>query len=229
MRIDGTHLFPAPAERVFAALLRPETLAHAISDTERLIQLGPPDDEGVTFKAWVRGADGLALITWRLKPVRRPESLRLTLWGHLPGGHVDGSGVIDLVARDETHTRGAYALELRAPDGALDEAAARALASAIRERLAGLVYADSAERAPEHVSAPARAPVASQPQPQPRLHGITPRGRIVTFPVASRGRKSGGVAAWAERAVWMGAGLALGLAAVSLILAVAHRLNGHDT
>lgn len=228
MRIEGTYLFPAPAERVFAALSRPQTLARAIPDAERLIQLGPPDDEdGVTFKAWVRSADGLALLTWRLTPVRRPESLRLTLWGHLPGGHVDGSGMIDLVARDETHTRGAYALELEAPEGALDADAAQTLARVVCERLAGLVYAPPAEGAPEHAPAPAGTPAASQPQP--RLHGITPRGRIVTFPVASRVRGDNSVAVWAERAVWMGAGLALGLAAVSLILGVAHRLNGHDT
>ncbi len=228
MRIDGSYLFPAPLERVFAALLRPGTLARAIPDAERLIQLGPPDDEGgVTFKAWVRGAGGLALLTWRLIPVRRPESLRLTLWGHLPGGHVDGSGVIDLVARDETHTRGAYALELAAPDGALDVAAAQSFARAVCERLVGLVYASPAEGAAERAPIAAPGPVASQPEP--RLHGITtPRGRIVTLPVASRERR-GGVAAWVERAVWMGAGLALGLATVSLILAVAHRLNGHDT
>lgn len=232
MRIDGSYLFPAPAERVLAALLRPATLTHAIPVTERLIQLGPPDDEdGVTFKAWVRGAGGLALLTWRLTPVRPPESLRLTLWGHLPGGHLDGSGVIDLVASDETHTRGAYALELEAPEGTLDSAAAHALADAVCDRLAGLVYAPPAVSAAEHTEhmpapMPTPAPVAAQLQ----SHGITtPRGRIVTLPVVSRARSSGGAAAWAERAVWVGAGLALGLAAISLILALAHRLNGHDT
>lgn len=239
MRIDGSYLFPAPAERLFAALLRPETLARAIPATERLIQLGPPDEQGVTFKAWVQGGGGMAVLTWRLTPVRRPASLRLTLWGHLPGGHLDGSGVLDLVARDETHTRGAYSLELEAPEGALDIAAAQALASTICERLAGLVYAPAAEGAP--AATPASEAASSPVVAQPRLHGITtPRGRIVTLPVAARGRRGPrvaldgwptrwGGASWAERVVWMGAGLALGLAAVSLVLAVAHRLNGHDT
>ena len=235
MRIDGSYLFPASAKRLFAALLRPETLARAIPASERLIQLGPPDDDGsVTFKAWVRGADGLAVLTWRLTPVRRPDSLRLKLWGHLPGGHLDGTGVLDLVARDEAHTRGGYTLELEVPQGALDIAAAQGLARAFCERLAGLVYAQPAESsesaqtlAPAPTPAPAAVSAASQRLPRSIT---TPRGRIVTLPMASRGGGSGSsVPSWAERVVWMGAGLALGLAAVSLILAVVHRLNGHDT
>lgn len=230
MRIDGSYLFPAPAEQLFAALLRPETLARAIPDTERLIQLGPPDDNGTTFKAWVRGADGLAVLTWRLTPVRAPASLRLKLWGHLPGGHVDGSGVIDLVPREDAHTRGAYALELEAPEGALDSATAQDLAQALCEQLAGLVYdpvMEAAGSAP--LQASARATTPSPVPSQSRLHGITTaRGRIVALP-AEHADGRGGVRVWAERAVWMGAGLALGLAAVSLVLAVAHRLNGHDT
>ena len=232
MRIDGSYLFPAAAEQLFAALLRPETLARAIPDTERLIQLGPPDDEGTTFKAWVRCADGLAVLTWRLTPVRRPASLRLKLWGHLPGGHVDGSGLIDLVPREDAHTRGAYALELEAPEGALDSAVAQDLAQALCEQLAGLVYSPSKEApvgAPAPGPAPAWATPASPVSSQPRLHGITtPRGRIVSLP-AEHVDGRGSVGVWAERVVWMGAGLALGLAAVSLVLAVAHRLNGQDT
>lgn len=236
MRIDGSYLFPAPAERLFAALLRPEALAHTIPNTERLIQLGPPaDDGGTTFKVWVRDASGLAVLTWCMTPVRRPASLRLKLWGHLPGGHVDGSGVIDLVPREDAHARAAYALELEAPEGALDAAAAQALAGALCERLAGLIYAPTPAEAsasaplPDTDQAAASAPAPSRDHPEPRLHGITPRGRIVLLPVSSPADGRGSVRLWAERVVWMGAGLALGLAAVSLVLAVAHRLNGHDT
>lgn len=232
MRIDGSYLFPAPAEQVFTALLRPETLARAIPDTERLIQLGPPDDEGTTFKAWVRSVDGLAVLTWRLTPVRRPASLRLAIWGHLPGGHLDGSGVIDLVPREDAHTRGAYALELEAPEGALETAAAQDLAHALCEQLAGLVYDSTAEAGVRATSPAPTSSKAATPSPVPahaRLHDIaTPRGRIVALP-AERANGRGGVRVWAERAMWMGAGLALGLVAISLVLAVAHRLNGHDT
>lgn len=231
MRIDGSYLFPAPAERLFAALLHPETLARAIPDTERLIQLGPPDDDGTTFKAWIRGTDGLAVLTWRLTPVRPPDSLRLTLWGHLPGGHLDATGGIDLVAQEDAHARGAYTLELEAPEGALDAVAAQTLASALCERLASLAYAPAAEAEPSQSDAPrpAPAPAAAPAASSARPHGIaTPRGRIVALPAGSRA-EGGGMRIWAERALWMGAGLALGLAAVSLVLAVAHRLNGHDT
>lgn len=241
MRIDGSYLFPAPTKRLFAALLCPGTLARTIPKTERLIQLGPPDDDGgVTFKAWVRGAEGLAVLTWCLTPMRHPDSLRLRLWGHLPGGRLDATGMIDLVAREDAHTRGAYAVELEAPEGALDPSSVQALAGTLCERLAELVYRPEAEAAhsiPAPESAALASAAATDPSAvpvshrSPRRREITsPRGHIVARPVVSRADSTGGgPRAWMERALWMGAGLALGLAAVGLVLAVAHRLNGPDT
>jgi hypothetical protein len=241
VRIDGSYLFPAPAERLFATLLKPGMLARTIQGAERIIQLGPLDDEGVAFKAWIRGSEGLAVLTLRFTSIRRPESLRLAISGHLPGGRIQGSGVLDLVAQDNTHTRGAYALTLETPEDALDVASAQAFARTICERLAGLVYTPPLEVAPAAAEAetPAPAPApAPAPTPTPTTAAqaaphsfVTPLGRIAALPMMARAHGDDGhnVTTWTERMLWMGAGLALGLAAVSLILAVAQRFNGNDT
>ncbi|MFI5272241.1 MAG: SRPBCC family protein [Ktedonobacterales bacterium] len=223
MRIDGTYLFPAPVERVFAALLDPDASARAIPGVERLIQLGPRDASGITFKAWLRDGDGLSVVTWHLVPVRQPAHLRLTLYGHVPAGPLSGSGILDLVAQED-HTRGAYALELDAPDGVA--ATLDAFARALCDRLARQTYTP-----PALIEEPDAAADAVAHLPLPVSNGahsiVTPRGRIVGLRATSATPVDARY--WAQRAVWMGAGLALGLAAVSLALAVAHRLNASDT
>jgi hypothetical protein len=99
--------------------------------------------------------------------------------------------------------------------------AVRAAIAAVCERLAAATYAE--------VPAPSDSNVLA-PEPLPSADGrrtiTTRRGRIIALPAVSASRAR--VATWAERAVWMGVGLALGITAIGLTLAFAHRLNGHD-
>jgi len=216
MRIEGTYLFPAPVERVFDALLDPVLLKQIIPGVERLIQLGPPAADGVSFTAWIHADERLATVGWHVLPTRRPAHLRLTLRGHFPvTGAFAARGTIDLVAH-ERHTRGAYTLDLDLLPGAdVSVAGVRTALAALCERLAAALY----DEAPMPTQEP---PPAGGPRTV-----ATRRGRIVAISAVSASRFS--IAPWAERAMWMGAGLALGIAAISLALAFAHRLNSHDT
>ena len=55
----------------------------------------------------------------------------------------------------------------------------------------------------------------------------TPRGRIVTLRAVLPTLPSG-TRIWAQRALWMGAGLALGIGAIAATVAVLHRLLGDE-
>lgn len=214
MRIEGTYLFPAPVARVFDALLDPALLKRVVPNGERLIQLGLPEAGGVSFEARIRLPGGPAIVHWHVLPVRRPASLRLTLRGRLPDGPFAGAGTIDLVERD-MHTRAAYTLDLDLPAAASSSAAGvRAAIAELCERLAAAVH--------EVPAADAEVPSLS---PGDGVRMVKTRlGRIVALSASDAG-----TAIWGERALWLSAGLALGVMAISLALAFAHRLNGHET
>ena len=223
MRIDGTYMFPATLSRVYAALLDAEALARVIPGCERLTQMGPEGPEGVAFECRLRMDAGAGSITWRAAPARRPTSVRLAFHGRLPAGPFAGKGVIDLVEQEE-HTLGAYALELDAPNLAVRQGQqiARELCELLGDYLLGA--------APDEVAAP--APVAAHASSGPRImpqQVRTPRGRIVALPrLADMGDPPAPSAYWAQRALWMGAGMLLGISAIALALAVVRRLADHD-
>ncbi|HEU5441726.1 MAG TPA: SRPBCC family protein [Ktedonobacterales bacterium] len=214
MRIEGTYLFPAPMACIFDALLDPALLKRIIPNGERLIQLGPPDASGVSYEARIRLPEGPGFVHWHVLPVRRPAGRRLTLRGRLPAGAFAGRGTVDLVERD-THTRAAYTLDLDLPASAAADAAAGVRAAIVElcERLAAALH--------EVTAADAEIPSLS---PGDGVRMVKTRhGRIVALSAA------GADATWGERALWLSAGLALGVVAISLALALAHRFNGHDT
>jgi carbon monoxide dehydrogenase subunit G len=215
MRLHGTYTFPAVAERVYGALFDASMLASVIPGCERLIQLGPPDVDGiVTFEARIqKGA-----LTFSLVPVRRPGHFRLGLHGRVGSGTLTANGVIDLVGQEE-HTLGAYALEMDIPGA--QPAAAQGVAQAICERFAAELW----HAAPETLPAGEVLPTLAV------MHEVkTPRGRIIALPQLARLGTPADFArgAWIERALWMSAGLVLGVGAAALALAVVPRMGERD-
>lgn len=222
MRVEGTYTFPGATGRVFATLTDPDALARAIPGCERLIQFGPARAGGeVAYEVRLRLGQRRQpyVITARVKAARQPDYLRLEALGHGPSGAITGDGSLDLVEQD-SHTVVAYRLTLSGPD--LPEGsdatarAASSMARAICAHLADEIYAESdAEPVWLPAAALARHPV-----------GVTPgaASNSTGFALAPAPRAS----VWAERAVWMGAGLALGLSAIALTLAVARRLGERD-
>jgi carbon monoxide dehydrogenase subunit G len=215
MRLDGTYTFPATAERVYEALLNASVLASVIPDCERLIQLGPSEADGaVTFEARIR----TGTLTFCLVPARQPSHLRLEVHGRVGAGTLSASGAIDLVAQEE-HALGAYALEMDMPG--VQPAAAQGVAQAICARLATELWHAAPETLPAGEMLPALRAVSEVK---------TPRGHIIALPHLARLGPPTGFArgALVERALWMGAGLALGVGAAVLALAVVHRMADRD-
>jgi carbon monoxide dehydrogenase subunit G len=212
MRVEGTYTFPGSTSRVFSTLTNPDALARAIPGCERFIQFGPAHDNGQTaYETRLRLGQSRQpyVITTRVTSVRQPDYLQLELRGYGPSGAITGAGSLDLVEQD-SHTVVAYRLTLTGPDlPEGSEMAARTasfMARATCAHLADEIYAEAADE-------PAWAPSPA---------------RVMEEPKGVRYSSDAGISTWVERAVWMSAGLALGLGAIALTVAVARRLSDHD-
>jgi carbon monoxide dehydrogenase subunit G len=218
MRVDGTYIFPGATGRVFAMLTNPDALARAIPGCERFIQFGPASDTGETaYEVRLRLGQRLQpyAITMRVTAARQPDYLRLELRGLGPSGPITGDGSLDFVEQ-ESHTVVAYSLTLSGPD-VLEgsDMAARAASSMARATCAHLADEIYAEAGDELVWLRAGA-LAHDP-----AIAATKSGKLGAFATP-------GAPLWAERAVWLSAGLALGLGVIALTLAVARRLSERD-
>ncbi len=212
MRVEGTYTFPGATGRVFSTLTNPDALARAIPGCERFIQFGPATEEGQTaYEARLRLGQSRQpyIITARVIATRQPNYLRLELRGHGPSGVITGDGSLDLVEQD-SHTVVAYRLTLSGPD--LPEGsdmAARAASFMARATCAHLADEIYAEAEGEQAWLPGATIAAAE------------SGRLNLSSTA-------GAPAWTERALWMGAGLALGLGVIALTVAVVRRLGERD-
>lgn len=212
MRVEGGYTFPAEIERVYAALTTAEGLERTLPGCERLIQLGPAGDDGeATFEARLR-QDG-DVVTARLAYVaaRHPAHARFAIEVFGASGPVRGRGLFDFVDQG-THTVGAYVLDLKAAAdrGAASSAErAQAFIQAMCEALARRLRDD--------------ALLGSMPALPPGVAVRTPRGRIVALRREGTAQANS-PALWAQRAAWMGAGLALGVGALALVTSVARWL-----
>lgn len=211
MRVEGTHIFPGATGHVFATLTNPDALARAIPGCERFMQFGPAGADGQTvYEARLRL--GLThqsyTATTRVTATREPDYIKFELRGFGPSGVFSGDGSLDLVAQGD-HTVAAYRLNLTGPDfhDAADvvSPAGTLLARATCARLAEELHT----QADEGDAAFAASAMAAD-------------ARRLDLAALS------GQPSWGERAAWMGVGLALGLGAIALTLAVARRLGGLD-
>ena len=220
MRVEGTYTFPGDIERVFAALTNPDALARAIPSCERFIQLGPATTDGdATYEIRLRGDERRQTytMTLRAKAARRPAYLKLDMRGFGPDGAVAGAGSLDLVEQAD-HTVVAYRLSVNSAEtseiGDAPSPAANAIARAACAQLADELYAEMGD---DLVWLPESASTSGEI--------VTPRGRIVTNLAARRAAKK--PLAWTERALWMSAGLAMGLGAIALTVGIVRRMGAH--
>lgn len=228
MRVEGTYTFPGATQRVFATLTNPDALARALPGCERLIQLGPATDQGLTiYEARLRLGQRRQPYTIRARVTasRQPDYLRLELHGVGPSGPIDGEGSLDLVEQN-AHTLAAYRLMLSGPDLVTpNDSASRVgglIAQTTCERLADAIY-DSAQS--ESLWLPGSALAHNQAN-------ADALATAESAPHAARVRRKANqlsAPGWGERAIWLGAGLALGLSAIALTLAVVRRISDHET
>ena len=209
MRVEGTHIFPGATSQVFATITNPDALARAIPGCERFIQFGPASEEGQTvYEARLRLGQQRELysVTARVSATREPDYIKFELRGFGRSGGFTGDGSLDLVAQDG-HTLAAYRLTLTGPD-LHDDATAVSPAGTLMARATCAHLADElhAQSGAGDAAYAADALAADAARLALAAHGDAP--------------------SWAERVAWMGAGLALGLGAIALMVAVVRRLSG---
>ncbi len=99
MNIEATYEMKAPRERVYAALIDPEVLRHAIPGCESLEKTG----DGLytaTMKAGIGAIKGTFKGEVRLEDMRPPEHYRIVVQGKGAMGFAKGSADFDLEDKD---------------------------------------------------------------------------------------------------------------------------------
>ncbi len=224
MRIEGTYLFNAPIERVYAALTNPDAIRAALPGCERVIQLGPPD-----AASQIHGEARLALghagvpdtFAWSLTPARIPKQFSVrassSAGAALP---LVVAGSVDLAARDG-QTVAAYVWDVTgtAPAGgnaATSPFAAAAFLKRVGEALDARLAATDQSR-------------ATLAEALPILRADSARGRITllpaepaTEPVMTRLRPI------LNRGLWVAAGLTVGVALLAGLAATLSLLRKRD-
>ena len=99
MNIEATHEIKAPRERVYAALVDPEVLRHAIPGCESLEKV---DDNlyTATMKAGIGAIKGTFKGDVRLEDMRPPEHYRIVVQGKGGMGFAKGAADFDLEDKD---------------------------------------------------------------------------------------------------------------------------------
>jgi carbon monoxide dehydrogenase subunit G len=95
MKIEGTTDIPAPHDRVWTALLDPETLAAAIPGCEKLEALGDGEFKAI-MKVGVGPVKGTFEGKVRLSDVEPPNRYRMALEGSGAPGFVRGQALMEL-------------------------------------------------------------------------------------------------------------------------------------
>jgi len=95
MKIEGTTDIPAPHDRVWTALLDPETLAAAIPGCEKLEALGDGEFKAV-MKVGVGPVKGTFEGKVRLSDIEPPNRYRMALEGSGGPGFVRGQALMEL-------------------------------------------------------------------------------------------------------------------------------------
>jgi carbon monoxide dehydrogenase subunit G len=99
MKIEGTHKFEAPRERIFAALIDPAVLQKCIPGCEQMEKTGE-NQYNAKLTAGVGPVKGVFTATISLKDIIAPEHYKLVVEGKGQPGFVKGSGELHLKDSD---------------------------------------------------------------------------------------------------------------------------------
>jgi carbon monoxide dehydrogenase subunit G len=231
MRIEGTYILPATIDRVFMVLQTPDVLQRTIPGCERLIQLGPATVEGdITFEIRVKSENaGPATLTLKTTRLRRPDHLQLELHGYAAGEPISGQALIDLVEQGN-HTVGAYVQELTAPG--LNQGTVQRAISELCESLADYLYHEGLQRDIAEsllLDEPGKQLPLSQLESR-TVRYQTPRGQIVALADrwSTAYQRSVKATPWRQRALWMGAGILLGISVFTIGAVLVRWLGDHQ-
>jgi hypothetical protein len=125
MNLEGSHLFNAPRDRVWAAFNDPAVLARATPGCERLVPVGP-DEYEATLSVGVAAVKGVYQGKLSIVDKKPPEAYTLRVEGSGRPGFVKGEGRLTLTEQD-----GGTLVTIRA------EAQVGGLIAAVGQRLVG--------------------------------------------------------------------------------------------
>lgn len=103
MKIQGSHTFDAPRERVWRALLDPEVLARTLPGCEKLERVGETDYRGV-LNVQVGPVKGQFQGTLQLSDLVPLEGYHMKLDGKGPAGFMNGQGDLRLAGEGGSTT-----------------------------------------------------------------------------------------------------------------------------
>lgn len=103
MKLTGTYGFPAPREKVFAALTDPAIIKRCIDGCENMVETAP-DSYDAHLKIGVAGLKGSYVGKVQLKDKKPPESYTLILEGKGGPGFVKGTAKITLTPLEAGQT-----------------------------------------------------------------------------------------------------------------------------
>jgi hypothetical protein len=103
MKLEGSHEFKAPRERVWAAFNDPAVLARVTPGCQELEAIGP-DEYRATLSVGVAAVKGAYQGKLAIVDKRPPESFTLRIEGQGRGGFVRGNGHVVLTESDGTTT-----------------------------------------------------------------------------------------------------------------------------
>jgi uncharacterized protein len=203
MKIQGTHTFDAPRERVWRALLDPAVLARTLPGCEKLERVGENDFQGV-LNVQVGPVKGQFQGTLVLTDVRPLEGYHMKLVGKGPSGFMNGEGDLRLTDAGSS-TLLAYDIDAQvggrvaAVGQRLLESSSKSIA---RQGLEGLAREISAMGDSEAAAAPLPPPVQlSQTELAARVAGDVARDLVPP-----------------QRRPWVIGGALLALAVIGLLL-----------
>ena len=99
MKVESTYEIQAPRERVYAALIDPEVLKHAIPGCESLEKVDE-NHYNATMRAGIGAIKGNFKGEVRLEEMRPPEHYRIVVQGKAGVGFAKGSADFDLEEKD---------------------------------------------------------------------------------------------------------------------------------
>lgn len=219
MRVEGSYTFPGSIERVYATLTNPDALARAIPGCERFIQLGPASANGdTTYEIRLRAGQGQQAytVTLDVRAARRPAYLTLEISGRGPSGPITGTGSLDLVEQGD-HTVVAYRF--------IFSGVGAAEASDLPTQSATFTARAACAHLADEIIAQGNGEMTWLPEDAAQSGGLaTARRRILANMRGQRPERQ--PLAWTERAIWMTAGLAMGLGAIALAMGIVRWLGG---
>lgn len=168
MKIQGSHTFDAPRERVWRALLDPEVLARTLPGCEKLERVGENDFQGV-LNVQVGPVKGQFQGTLRLSDLALLEGYHMRMDGKGPAGFMSGEGDLRL-SGDEGSTTLTYDLDAQV-GGRIAGVGQRLIESSAKsitkQGLEGLARELAAMGAAEATAVPEAEPTPAAPTPPP--------------------------------------------------------------